>query len=59
MNEIVFALEDLFEWTFQILPALRNAPNILALVLILIAIFYWLNLQRKYNKKAEEEGTLK
>lgn len=59
MDEIVFALQDLFEWTFQILPALRNAPNIIAFILIGIGILYWLKLQQSYNKKAEEEGTLK
>lgn len=39
------------------LPDLIN-PNYIFLFIGFIGLFYWLNLQNKYNKKANREGTL-
>ncbi len=59
MDEIVWPIADLLKWTFKLLPAAGNAPNIAALLLGIIGLIYWLRLQARYDREAEERGTLK
>jgi hypothetical protein len=42
IKDIVFALEDLFLWTFEILPVLGNVPNIIFSSIIAILFLYWM-----------------
>lgn len=58
-KDIVWFIAGLLEKSFEILPALGNLPNIAFLLLAILGFLYWLKLQRDYNKKAEQEGTLK
>jgi hypothetical protein len=59
MQYIVEPIAALIKWSFDNilvpigeLPAFAN-PNNIFLVIGFIGMFYWLNLQRKYNKEAE------
>lgn len=64
MDYIVNPLGQLIVWTFDnlLVPigdlGLAN-PNNLFIVLGFVGLFYWLAQQHKYNKIAEEQGTLK
>lgn len=58
MQYIVEPIAALIKWTFDTilvplgeLPSMIN-PNNIFLVIGFIGMFYWLNLQRKYNKEA-------
>ncbi|MGK0406234.1 MAG: hypothetical protein ACJAZH_000044 [Roseivirga sp.] len=42
IKDIVFALEELFLWTFEILPVLGNVPNIIFSSIIAILFLYWM-----------------
>ncbi len=62
MEYIVGPIAALIKWTFDNilvpigeLPAFMN-PNNIFIVLGFVGLFYWLNLQGKYNKKAKSEG---
>ena len=59
MKDILFALGDLFEATFEILPVLGNLPNIIFTIIGFILLFFWIRMQHRYNREAEEKGTLK
>jgi hypothetical protein len=50
-------LADFTVWTFEtFLEPAENLPNIAFTLLGFVGLFYWLNLQAKYNKKAEQES---
>ncbi|MEM9051144.1 MAG: hypothetical protein AAGC47_03735 [Bacteroidota bacterium] len=58
MQEIVGPIAGLVKWTFDNvlvpigdLPDLVN-PNYIFLVIGFLGMFYWLNMQRKYNNQA-------
>lgn len=57
-KDLVYALGDFFEWTFGILPALGNLPNILFTVLMVAGIVYWLKWQKDLSAEAKRNGTL-
>lgn len=64
MDYIVNPIGKLVVWTFDnlLVPigelgALN--PNNFFVALGFIGLFYWLYMQQKLNKKAEQEGTLK
>ena len=42
IKDIVFALEDLFLWSFEILSDLGNLPNIVFSSIIAILFLYWM-----------------
>ncbi len=58
MQDISFALAKFLEATFSILPALGWLPNIAFIIIGALGMLYWLNLQGKYNRKAERDGTI-
>ena len=65
MQYITGPLAAIIKWSFDNilvpigeLPTLVN-PNYIFLGIGFIGLIYWLNLQNKYNKKAEREGGLK
>ncbi len=65
MQYIVEPIAALILWTFHTLleplgrlPTFFN-PNTIFIVMIAAGLLYWLMLQQKYNKKAEQEGGLK
>ena len=57
-KDIIFLTGDLFEWSFQILPVLGNAPNYIYGVLMFLGMIYWLMWQRKLSAEAKENGTI-
>lgn len=57
MKEFVFFLQDIFLWTFQILPFLGNLPNILFSLVLFGGTAYWLKQSNDYSKKARREGS--
>lgn len=58
-NDIIYGLADFFWETFKILPVLGNNFNTLLIIVGFVMLFFWLSQMAKYNKKAEQEGTLK
>lgn len=47
------AIADLLQWTFGIFEIIGNSFNYSVIVLGFIGLFYWLNLQKKFNAEAE------
>jgi len=58
-SSVFWAIGDLLTWTFGIFEIIGNMFNYALLALGFIGLFYWLNLQKKLNNKAKNEGTLK
>lgn len=58
MQQISFAIGHFLETSFQILVALGWLPPVGISVLLFGGLMYWLNLQAKYNRKAEKDGTM-
>lgn len=58
-SSVFWAIGDLLTWTFGIFEMIGNMFNYSLLALGFIGLFYWLNLQKKLNNKAKNEGTLK
>ena len=59
MTDFIYWLGDVFYAFFGLLEKLGNIPNYAFIALGFGGLFYWLNLQKKYNKKAQGEGSLK
>ncbi|MDQ3192834.1 MAG: uracil phosphoribosyltransferase [Bacteroidota bacterium] len=59
MNELIYGLGELFQESFKVLEALGNIPNYIFIVIGFILLFYWIKEMAKYNREAEEKGTLK
>jgi hypothetical protein len=58
MQQISFAIAQLLEATFSILPALGWLPPVAFTLIIFLGLVYWLVLQGRYNRKAKQDGTL-
>ena len=58
MQQIAFALGHVMEWTFTSITGLGWLPSIGISVVLFSGIVYWLNLQRRYDRKAEKDGTM-
>lgn len=55
MEWLTTPLADFIVWTFEtFLEPMKNMPNTAFLLLGFVGLFYWLNLQAKYNKQAEQ-----
>lgn len=52
-SAVFHAIGDLLTWTFGIFEVIGNAFNYSVIVLGFIGLFYWLNLQKKFNAEAE------
>ena len=53
LAEFFFGLGDLFQWTFQIFELIGNLFNYTLIALGFFGLFYWLNKQKQFNMKAE------
>lgn len=53
LTEFFFGLGDLFQWTFQIFELIGNLFNYALITLGFFGLFYWLNKQKQFNMKAE------
>jgi hypothetical protein len=47
------AIAGFLQWTFGIFEIIGNGFNYAVIVLGFIGLFYWLNLQKKFNAEAE------
>jgi hypothetical protein len=58
-NGFFRGLGDIFQWTFQFLQAdaIGNIFNYSLIVLGFVGLFYWLNLQKKFNEKAKNDSS--
>lgn len=52
-TDVFHAIADLLQWTFGIFEVIDNSFNYSVIVLGFIGLFYWLNLQKKFNAQAE------
>lgn len=59
MTDFFYWLGDVFYAFFGMLEKLGNIPNYIFIALGFVGLFFWLNTQKKYNQKAESNGTLK
>ena len=64
MQYLTDPIAFILKWTFDFilvpigeLPNIIN-PNYIFLAIGFIGLIFWLNMQYKYNKKADREGTL-
>ena len=56
MNWLLHPIRDFLIWMFEnTLEPLGNVPNIIFISLILGGLVYWMFVQNKLNKKAEQE----
>lgn len=58
MTDIAYGIGDFLTWTFGILEALGNAPNVAFIVLGFIGAGYWLFRQAKYTREDKKAGRL-
>jgi hypothetical protein len=49
------AIGDFLTWTFGIFEFIGNSFNYAVILLGFVGLFYWLNLQRKFNAQAEND----
>jgi len=59
MTDFIYSLGDAFYWFFSLFEKLGNLPNWTFIAMAFALLFWWLNMQRNYSKKAERERTLK
>jgi len=58
-QDIITPLAQFVEWTFQtVLVPMSNGFNWAVIGLGLGGLFFWLRLQKKYNNRAEQEGSI-
>jgi len=59
MTDFFYGLGDAFYAFFNLFEKLQNLPNMVFVFVGFLLLFWWLGLQNKYTKKAENEGSLK
>ena len=58
-QDLITPLAQFIEWTFEtVLIPISDAFNWAVIGLGLVGLCFWLILQKKYNAKAEKEGTI-
>lgn len=53
VKDIVIALGDFLEWTFGILPALGNIPNLIFLLIGAVMFIYWIGQMFGHARRGE------
>ena len=63
MSYLFDAIMEFCTWLFGLimvpLGKMSFNPNSVFIIVGFVGLFYWLNLQRKYNNKADKEGGMK
>lgn len=63
MTDFFYWLGEFFYTIFKPLEWLGETPyfnlNVAFIILGFVGLFFWLRMQAKFNKEAEEKGTLK
>lgn len=58
-QDIITPLAQFVEWTFTtVLVPMSNSFNWAVIALGLGGLMFWLRLQKKYNTRAEQEGSI-
>ncbi|NNC82703.1 MAG: hypothetical protein HKN79_03930 [Flavobacteriales bacterium] len=58
MTEVWYSIGDFITWTFGILEALGNIPNVIFTIIGFIGAGFWLMRQAKYTKEDGQAGRL-
>lgn len=58
MTDVFNGIGSFFQWTFTLVEALGNGPNIFFWLLIGALVIVWLRMQAKFNKEAKQNNTL-
>jgi hypothetical protein len=59
MTDIFNGTGKAFQWGFQFMKGIGQAPNVFFWIIIVSLILVWLRMQSGFNKEAQEKGTLK
>ena len=60
LSDIFWGIGDIFQWTFQIFEVIGNSFNYFLIAVVGFGgLFYWLNLQRKFNAKAANDPNVR
>lgn len=59
MTDVFNGIGNFFQWTFHFMKGLGNGPNLFFWLIIAALVITWLRMQTKFNKEAQEKGTLK
>lgn len=59
MTDFIYWLGDAFYSFFYQFEKLGDIPNWIFVALGFVMLFWWLGLQKKYNDKATQEGSIK
>lgn len=59
MTDVFYAIGRFFQWIFRFMNHLGNVPNLLIIIIGVIAICIWIWRMSIYNREADERGTLK
>lgn len=59
MTDIFYGIGDFSQMVFRGMKVLGHGPNIVLWLIIIFLLGYWTVRMKKYNKEAEENGTLK
>ena len=51
-SKLFYGIADFMQWTFGFFESVGNIFNYSCIVLGFVGLFYWLNLQRKFNADA-------
>ena len=58
-QDIITPVAQFIEWTNTVLLPISNSFKLAVIGLRLVGLLFWLRLQKKYNVRAEQDGTIK
>lgn len=58
-TEFMYGTGRVFQKIFGWMETLGNLPNVLIIIAITLSVIIWVWMMAKYNREAEERGTLK
>lgn len=58
-TELINKTGEIIESTFGILQSLKNAPNIIFISILSILFLWWIRKMAKFDKEAEQAGTMR
>jgi hypothetical protein len=60
LQDLLYPVKDLMEWTFELIieGSLPNIINWTCVALLVVLLLGWIRMQKQYDKKAAESGTI-
>lgn len=58
-TELIYKTGELIESSFGILQSLRNTPNIIFISVLSLLFLWWIWKMAKFDKEAEQAGTMR